>query len=65
MGCVIYREGNTHTERGIECEILTTTNKRVLGYLSAGWFASPEEMVESRKPKKTTRKKKVAPKEEG
>ena len=43
MAIQLYKKGNTHTVRGIECEIGTFDEYSYLHNLDNEWFYSPEE----------------------
>lgn len=43
MGCVVYKQGDTHNVKGVKCELKVVTIGQFKEYLSDGWFASPEE----------------------
>jgi hypothetical protein len=45
MGVQVYRKGNTHTVRGVQCE-LTVTDGDIAGYLADGWVLDEKELVE-------------------
>lgn len=42
MSVILYRQGNTHKERGVDCEIKLVKPKNFNGQPDEGWFLSPE-----------------------
>lgn len=46
MGVVLYRKGNTHTNRGIKCEACVFPVDRMQANLNAGWVTDPRELVD-------------------
>ncbi len=44
MAIQLYRAGNTHTVRGIECELKNFTPNSLDAMLDEGWLKSPEEI---------------------
>ena len=44
MGVVLYREGNTHTVRGLRVEARVFDDQLFEPNLGAGWFLSPEDV---------------------
>ena len=49
----LYKKGNTHTIRGIECEMGRFQNRELEARLNEGWKIKPEDLVEKRgRPKK-------------
>lgn len=45
MSVVFYRKGNTHTVRGIKCELTVIRPEYFNGKLPEGWFFAPEDIV--------------------
>ena len=43
MGIKLYRQGNTHTENGIACEIKVVNHDLFNGEPEKGWYLRPEE----------------------
>jgi len=43
MSVVLYRQGNTHTVNGIDCELKLVRSRTFTGTPEEGWFLSPEE----------------------
>lgn len=43
MGIVLYRKGNTHRVRDIDCELKVVKPEYFTGEPERGWFISPEE----------------------
>ena len=46
MGVVLYREGNTHVNRGIKCEACVFPVDRMQANLNAGWVTDPRKLYE-------------------
>lgn len=46
MSAQLYKKGNTHTVRGIDCELKNFDLAEVDYQLKNGWFLSPEELAE-------------------
>jgi len=44
MAAQLYREGNSHTVRGIECEVQNFPIGQLNEALDAGWLKSPEDI---------------------
>lgn len=45
MAVILYREGNTHTNRGIKCEARVFPVERMQAHLDDGWVLDPVELV--------------------
>lgn len=56
----LYRKGDTHTIRGIQCEMQRFPNHQLHNMLNCGWSTSPEAL--KRKPRT---KKEEIPEPEG
>ena len=49
----LYKKGNTHKIRGVECEMGRFQNRELDARLKEGWKISPEELIQKRgRPKK-------------
>ena len=46
MAVALYRKGNTHTIRGIECEMQRFDNQHFESYLQEGWVIDPKLLAE-------------------
>ena len=44
MVCILYKEGNTHTNRGVKCEAGRFPVNRVKALLEAGWVTDPRTL---------------------
>jgi hypothetical protein len=50
---IIYRKGNTHQIRGIECEKSMVDALELDQYLSDGWVVRPEDLIKYEEPEET------------
>lgn len=46
MAIVLYREGDTHTVRGVQCEMGRFDLNEMQTMLDKGWKKSPDDLVE-------------------
>jgi hypothetical protein len=46
MACILYKEGNSHTNRGVKCEAGRFPVNRVKALLEAGWVTDPRQLYE-------------------
>lgn len=46
MAIVLYREGDTHEEHGVKCEIGRFPVARLQAHLDAGWVTDPTQLCE-------------------
>lgn len=62
MALQLYRKGDTHNVRGIECELVNIRHDQVDEYLAQGWVRDPKEIDEPEKPDNVVELKKTDPK---
>ena len=43
---MLYRKGNTHVIRGVECEMGRFETNRLMACLNSGWVTSPQDLLE-------------------
>lgn len=58
MSVVLYRKGNTHTIRGIKCEVGLFNHYEIEVQLKNGWYKSPKEAYGLLKDEKSNEEKK-------
>ena len=50
MGVVLYRRGDTHTVRGVRCELKVVDSRHFSGTPDAGWFLNVRDIDKVEKP---------------